>query len=150
MMRSLGVNTDRMKIMGLGISNGLVALSGAILAQYQGFADISMGIGMIVAGLASVIVGEVLLGVIAALSGFLLRFSALFFIASLLPCCYSRFQAHGSQALYGRNYYYRSYLSLFERVKLWKDDFKERCKNNRRNYQLHEKEKERRKRGESA
>ena len=62
MMRSLGVNTDRMKIMGLGISNGLVALSGAILAQYQGFADISMGIGMIVAGLASVIVGEVLLG----------------------------------------------------------------------------------------
>lgn len=62
MMRSLGVNTDRMKIMGLGISNGLVALSGALLAQYQGFADISMGIGMIVAGLASVIVGEVLLG----------------------------------------------------------------------------------------
>lgn len=62
MMRSLGVNTDLMKIMGLGISNGLVALSGALLAQYQGFADISMGIGMIVAGLASVIVGEVLLG----------------------------------------------------------------------------------------
>ena len=62
MMRSLGVNTGRMKIMGLGISNALVALSGALLAQYQGFADISMGIGTIVAGLASVIVGEVLLG----------------------------------------------------------------------------------------
>jgi putative ABC transport system permease protein len=62
MMRSLGVNTDRMKIMGLGISNALVALCGALVAQYQGFADISMGIGMIIAGLASVIVGEVLLG----------------------------------------------------------------------------------------
>jgi putative ABC transport system permease protein len=62
MMRSLGVNTGRMKIMGLGISNALVALCGAMLAQYQGFADISMGIGTIVAGLASVIVGEVLLG----------------------------------------------------------------------------------------
>ena len=62
MMRSLGVNTGRMKIMGLGISNALVALSGAMIAQYQGFADISMGIGTIVAGLASVIVGEVLLG----------------------------------------------------------------------------------------
>ncbi|NMB41462.1 MAG: ABC transporter permease [Firmicutes bacterium] len=62
MMRSLGVNTGRMKIMGLGISNALVALCGAMLAQKQGFADISMGIGTIVAGLASVIVGEVLLG----------------------------------------------------------------------------------------
>ncbi|MGI6307410.1 MAG: ABC transporter permease [Dethiobacteria bacterium] len=62
MMRSLGVNTGRMKIMGLGISNALVALCGALVAQYQGFADISMGIGTIVAGLASVIVGEVLLG----------------------------------------------------------------------------------------
>jgi putative tryptophan/tyrosine transport system permease protein len=62
MMRSLGVNTDRMKIMGLGLSNGMVALCGAMLAQYQGFADITMGIGMIIAGLASVIVGEVILG----------------------------------------------------------------------------------------
>jgi putative ABC transport system permease protein len=62
MMRSLGVNTGRMKTMGLGISNALVALCGAMIAQYQGFADISMGIGTIVAGLASVIVGEVLLG----------------------------------------------------------------------------------------
>lgn len=62
MMRSLGVNTDRMKIMGLAISNGMVALSGAMIAQYQGFADVSMGVGMIIAGLASVIVGEVLLG----------------------------------------------------------------------------------------
>jgi len=63
MPRSLGVNTNRMKILGLGISNGVVALGGAMLAQYQGFADISMGIGMIIAGLASVIIGEVLLGI---------------------------------------------------------------------------------------
>ena len=62
MIRSLGVNTDNMKILGLAISNGLVAFSGALVAQYQGFADAGMGIGMIVAGLASVIVGEVLFG----------------------------------------------------------------------------------------
>lgn len=63
LMRSLGVNTDRMKILGLSLSNALVALSGSLVAQYQKFADISMGIGMIVVGLASVIVGEVFLGV---------------------------------------------------------------------------------------
>ena len=63
MLRSLGVNTDRMKIMGLALSNALVALSGALIAQYQGFADINMGIGMIIIGLASVIIGEVVLGV---------------------------------------------------------------------------------------
>ncbi len=63
MMRSLGVNTDLIKIMGLAISNALVSLSGAMIAQYQGFADISMGIGIIIIGLASVILGEVVLGV---------------------------------------------------------------------------------------
>ena len=63
MLRSLGVNTDRMKIMGLAVSNALVALSGALIAQYQGFADINMGIGTIIIGLASVIIGEVALGV---------------------------------------------------------------------------------------
>ncbi len=62
MIRSLGVNTDNTKILGLAISNGLVAFAGALVAQYQGFADAGMGIGMIVAGLASVIIGEVLLG----------------------------------------------------------------------------------------
>lgn len=62
MIRSLGVNTDNTKILGLALSNGLVAFSGALVAQYQGFADAGMGIGMIVAGLASVIIGEVLLG----------------------------------------------------------------------------------------
>lgn len=62
MIRSLGVDTDLAKVLGLALSNGLVALSGALVAQYQGFADVGMGIGTIVAGLASVIVGEVLVG----------------------------------------------------------------------------------------
>ncbi|MBW1722948.1 MAG: ABC transporter permease [Deltaproteobacteria bacterium] len=62
MIRSLGVNTDTMTILGLGISNAFVALSGALVAQDQGFADVGMGIGMIVAGLASIIIGEALIG----------------------------------------------------------------------------------------
>lgn len=62
MIRSFGVNTDRTKILGLALSNGLVALSGALIAQYQGFADISMGIGLIIAGLASVILGQAVFG----------------------------------------------------------------------------------------
>ncbi|MGM0437044.1 MAG: ABC transporter permease [Bacillota bacterium] len=62
MIRSMGVSTDTMKMIGVIIANSLVALSGAIVTQYQGFADVGMGIGTIVAGLASVIVGEVVLG----------------------------------------------------------------------------------------
>jgi putative tryptophan/tyrosine transport system permease protein len=62
MIRALGVNDDNMIILGLAVSNGLVALSGAFLAQYQGFADVQMGIGMVVWGLASVIIGEALVG----------------------------------------------------------------------------------------
>ncbi|MEY4528755.1 MAG: hypothetical protein RL768_2474 [Nitrospirota bacterium] len=62
MIRALGVNVGTMMTMGLALANGLVALSGALLAQYQGFADVQMGIGMIVLGLASVIIGEALVG----------------------------------------------------------------------------------------
>jgi putative tryptophan/tyrosine transport system permease protein len=62
MIRALGVNTDNTTILGLGISNSFVALSGALVAQDQGFADVGMGIGMIVAGLASIIIGEALVG----------------------------------------------------------------------------------------
>ncbi len=62
MIRALGVNDGNMLVLGLAISNGLVALSGALLAQYQGFADVQMGIGMVVWGLASVIIGEALVG----------------------------------------------------------------------------------------
>ena len=56
--RAQGINTDRNKVLGLMLSNGLVALSGALLTQYQGFADINMGRGSIVIGLAAVIIGE--------------------------------------------------------------------------------------------
>jgi putative ABC transport system permease protein len=62
MVRALGVNDGNMIVFGLAISNGFVALSGALLAQYQGFADVGMGIGMVVWGLASVIIGEALVG----------------------------------------------------------------------------------------
>ena len=62
MIRALGVNVERYRIMGLALANGLIALSGALLAQYQGFADAQMGIGMVVWGLASVIIGESLTG----------------------------------------------------------------------------------------
>lgn len=60
MVRGFGVNTDMTTILGVSISNGLVALGGAVVAQGQGFADVGMGIGMIVMGLASVIIGEAL------------------------------------------------------------------------------------------
>ena len=62
MVRSLGVNTNTTILIGLALSNSLVALSAALIAQYQSFADISMGVGMVVIGLASVIIGEVLFG----------------------------------------------------------------------------------------
>ena len=58
MSRAQGINTDRNKVLGLMLSNGLVALSGALLTQYQGFADINMGRGSIIIGLAAVIIGE--------------------------------------------------------------------------------------------
>lgn len=58
MIRALGANTDHMIVLGLALSNGLVGLSGALIAQYQGFADVNMGIGLIIAGLAAVILGE--------------------------------------------------------------------------------------------
>lgn len=60
MARAQGINTNLCKVLGLMISNGLVALSGALLAQYQGFSDVKMGQGAIVIGLAAVIIGEVL------------------------------------------------------------------------------------------
>lgn len=62
MIRALGVSVDFILIFGLALSNGLIALAGSLLAQYQGFADVQMGIGMVVWGLASVIIGEALVG----------------------------------------------------------------------------------------
>ena len=63
MIRALGVSDSAMIILGLAVSNALVAVAGALLAQYQGFVDVQMGIGMLVWGLASVIIGEALVGV---------------------------------------------------------------------------------------
>lgn len=62
MIRSFSANTDHFTIIGLGLSNALVAFSGALIAQYNGFSDVGMGIGMIIIGLASVIIGEALFG----------------------------------------------------------------------------------------
>jgi putative ABC transport system permease protein len=62
MARAQGINTNFNKVLGLMVSNGLVALSSALLAQYQGFADINMGRGAIVIGLAAVIIGEAIFG----------------------------------------------------------------------------------------
>ena len=74
MARANGINTNTRKIIGLVISNGIVALSGALLAQYQGFADVNMGRGAIVFGLAAVIIGEVVFGKI--FKNFALRLAA--------------------------------------------------------------------------
>ena len=62
MAKSLGIHTDAMKILGLVLSNGVIALSGALIAQHDGYADVSKGVGVIVIGLASIIIGEVLYG----------------------------------------------------------------------------------------
>lgn len=62
MVRSLGFDTEKFVLMGLALSNGLVALSGALMAQNNGFADSGMGIGTIVTGLAAVIIGQVIFG----------------------------------------------------------------------------------------
>lgn len=62
MVRSSSINVSHMKLLGLMLSNGCVALSGAMVAQFQGYADVSSGVGMVVVGLASVIIGEALLG----------------------------------------------------------------------------------------
>ncbi len=65
MARSQGINTGVTKVAGLAISNGIVGLCGSAVAQYQGYADISMGIGLIIAGLASVIIGQAVFGATA-------------------------------------------------------------------------------------
>jgi len=62
MICALGVSVDMATIFGLAMSNALIALCGALIAQYQGFADVQMGIGMVVLGIASVIIGEALVG----------------------------------------------------------------------------------------
>ena len=62
MAKAVGIDVDRMMVFGLGLSNGLIALAGALFAQYEGFANIQMGIGAVVTGVATLMVGEALLG----------------------------------------------------------------------------------------
>lgn len=62
MAKAVGIDVDCMVVLGLGLSNGLIALAGALLAQYEGFANIQMGIGAVVTGVATLMVGETLLG----------------------------------------------------------------------------------------
>ena len=62
MVRASSIHVDNTKILALALSNGIIALTGALIAQYQSFADINSGVGILVVGLASVIIGEVLLG----------------------------------------------------------------------------------------
>ncbi|MGX6969434.1 ABC transporter permease [Vagococcus bubulae] len=71
MAKSLGIHTDKMKILGLVVSNGLIGLSGALIAQSDGYADINKGIGVIVIGLASIILGELLFGELTMLERFI-------------------------------------------------------------------------------
>jgi len=61
MARALGINTERMKIIGLAMANGLTALSGYLMAQFQGFTDINMGVGIVLIGLGSVLIGEAII-----------------------------------------------------------------------------------------
>lgn len=68
-VKALGVNSNRFKALGLALSNGLVAVSGALMGQNQGFADINMGTSIIVAGLASIIIGDTILKSIRKLKG---------------------------------------------------------------------------------
>ncbi len=79
MILSLGVDVDKTKIVGLALSNGFIALSGALIAQNHGFSDIGMGIGILVAGAAAVLIGEAIFGdrtvgwwVVAAIVGMLI------------------------------------------------------------------------------
>lgn len=72
MVRAQGISTDKMKIIGLMISNGLIALSGAIVTQSQGYADVGMGIGAIVIALASIVIGEVIFIRVRSFAGKLL------------------------------------------------------------------------------
>ena len=85
MARAQGTNTDHMKIIGLMISNGVVALAGGLYAQYQGNADVNMGRGAIVIGLAAVIIGEVVLGKLVHFN-YMLRMAAVVFGAIMYFC----------------------------------------------------------------
>ena len=87
MSRAQGINTNFTKVLGLMLSNGLVALSSALLSQYQGFADVNMGRGAIVIGLAAVIIGDVVFG--RLFHNFALRLAAVVFGSIIYYAVYS-------------------------------------------------------------
>ena len=99
MVRALGGNTDTSKVLGLVISNGLISLSGALVAQNQGYGDVKMGTGAIVIGLASIVIGEVIFGK---------RFNFAYILASLI----------------GGSIVYRMIISLVLHFGLSTDDMK--------------------------
>ena len=78
-VKAIGMNTDNIKIIGLGLANTLPAFSGAIAAQHQGFADVTMGIGIIILGVASIIIGETILSRIGFLSR--MRYSSVWLLS---------------------------------------------------------------------
>ncbi|MBO5149083.1 MAG: ABC transporter permease, partial [Anaerotignum sp.] len=85
MSRAQGISTDLCKVIALALSNGLVAVCGALIAQYQGNADVNMGRGAIVIGLAAVIIGEVVLGRWVYFN-YMLRMAAVVFGAIMYFC----------------------------------------------------------------
>ena len=124
MARAQGINTNLSKVLGLMISNGLVALSGALLSQYQSFADINMGRGAIVIGLAAVIIGEVIFGK-------LFRNFALKLLAVAIGSIVYYVVIHAVVSLSGINSNYLKLLSavivaLFLAVPYWKARYLDR------------------------
>lgn len=97
MVRSSSINADRMKCIGLAMGNGCVALSGALISQYQMFSDVNSGSGMVVTGLASVIIGETLFGKKSVTRGFITAItgSILYRIIIALALKYNVFPAYG-------------------------------------------------------
>lgn len=100
MVRSSSINADRMRVIGLAVSNGCIGLSGAIVAQYQGYGDVSSGVGILVVGLASVIIGEaifgrhgVAIGFVSAIAGSIIYrfFISLALQLDILPAYFLRF-----------------------------------------------------------
>ncbi len=96
MVRASSINVDSVKLMALAVSNAFIALSGAVITQYQGYADINSGSGMLVVGLASVIIGEVIIGKRGITSGFISAVigSVVFRFIIALATLYSLFPAY--------------------------------------------------------
>ncbi len=127
MARANGVNTDMTKVLGLIISNGIVAFSGALLAQYQGFADVNMGRGAIVIGLAAVIIGEVIFHKI--FKNFALRLLAAVFGGIIYYVVLTLVLRMGLNAN-DLKLFSAIVVAIFLGVPYWKNAFSQRAKKN--------------------